>query len=236
MAGGGLVVLGLIVAVTQAIPTSTLQYSLRDTGTAPVRALLVLIAVLLLSVWVARSARPAPSARGQAARAGLLVAAVAVVMSGQGLVTWSATTGLHVQDDNTMAIYGLELRQATTPDAVIAVVWAGAGPYFDQRPAVDLLGKSDPHIAHEPMRPGVSFYPGHTKWDYGWSIGHLRPDLVAGLVRPTSLDRTDLRGWGYEELRPGLWVLRSSTRVDRALVVRLVAETPRVGKLIDHDL
>ena len=228
-AGAGLLIVGLLVAVTGAIPTGTLQYSLASTGDVPLRLLLVATAVIIVILWIVRSARTA------AVGSGLLVLAAAVVMSGQGLVTWSATAGLHVRDDDTMAIYGLELRQATTPQAVIAVVWAGAGPYFDQRPAVDLLGKSDPHVAKEPMRPGT-FYPGHTKWDYGWSIGHLQPDLVAGLVRPTATDLANLRTWGYDELRPGVWVRTTSTNVDRALLVRLIASTPRVGKLIDHDL
>jgi len=230
VAGGALLLLGLVIAVTETVPTGTLQYSLRATGDVPLRELLVVTAVLVLGVWVLRSRRVATIG------AGLVVVTVAVITSGQALSTWVGTNGLHVQDDNTMAIYGLELRQATSPDAVVAVVWAGAGPYFDGRPAVDLLGKSDPHIAKEPMHRGITFYPGHTKWDYAWSIGHLQPDLVAGLVRPTADDLDNLRAWGYDELRPGVWVLRSSPRVDRQLLLRLMAETPRVGELISRVL
>ena len=53
------------------------------------------------------------------------------------------------------------------------MVWAGATPYFDHRPSVDLLGKSDTVIAHEAPhhRP---LLPGHMKWDYAYSIGELR--------------------------------------------------------------
>jgi hypothetical protein len=138
-----------------------------------------------------------------------------------------------------MAIYGLELQQATAPDVSIAVVWAGDGPYFDwPRPGVDLLGKSDRHIAKEPMRR-VQFYPGHTKWDYAWSIGHLQPDVVAGLVRPTPADLADLTTWGYGRLIAGfdgIWIRQSSSKVDRPLLARLVEATPRVRDLVASDL
>jgi hypothetical protein len=39
--------------------------------------------------------------------------------------------------------------------ARIAVIWAGAIPYFSRRPAIDLLGKSDPVIAA--LRPRLGF-------------------------------------------------------------------------------
>ena len=53
---------------------------------------------------------------------------------------------------------------------------AGATPYFCDRPFLDLLGKSDRHIARLP--PAGPFLPGHNKWDYRYSIGELRPDVV----------------------------------------------------------
>jgi hypothetical protein len=74
----------------------------------------------------------------------------------------------------------LHVDQLTDPDATIAVVWAGILPYFADRYAVDLLGKNDATIAHEPMHldPQLGFYPGHLKWDYDYSIGTLRPDVI----------------------------------------------------------
>ncbi len=73
--------------------------------------------------------------------------------------------------------------QITDSDASIAVVWAGLVPYFSDRKAIDLLGKNDALIAHEPMHidPLLEFYPGHLKWDYGYSIGTLKPDVVMEL-------------------------------------------------------
>jgi hypothetical protein len=72
---------------------------------------------------------------------------------------------------------GLAIARSTRPEARIACFWAGATPYFAHRYAVDLLGKSDAHIAHGPPR-GPSGRPGHNKFDYDWSLGTLRPDVL----------------------------------------------------------
>lgn len=80
-----------------------------------------------------------------------------------------------------------DIEKITTPEARIAVVAAGITPYFSGRPAIDLLGKSDRRIAHENAHNVggwlnlESFRPGHTKWDYPYSIGQLRPDLIVQL-------------------------------------------------------
>jgi hypothetical protein len=70
---------------------------------------------------------------------------------------------------------------------VIAVVRAGTIPYFSDRPAIDLLGKNDLHIAREAstVPPGrarfVYFRPGHMKFDYRYSIEQQAPDVVVQL-------------------------------------------------------
>ncbi|MEX2160770.1 MAG: hypothetical protein WD751_02555 [Anaerolineales bacterium] len=89
------------------------------------------------------------------------------------------------------ALMGLSLRSVTTEDATIAVVTAGNIPYFSERPAIDLLGKNDPVIAHGPARINSSLFepgnyrPGHNKWDYAYSIGVLQPDVVAQIWEGT---------------------------------------------------
>jgi hypothetical protein len=81
----------------------------------------------------------------------------------------------------------LLLRDATRPDATLAVARAGTIPYFADRYSIDLLGKNDRVIAREPARvssgPGrfLEFRPGHMKFDYGHSIGRLQPDIVVQL-------------------------------------------------------
>jgi hypothetical protein len=90
-----------------------------------------------------------------------------------------------VLDNQYSVRMGLLLRRITTEQAKVAVVYAGAIPYFSDRYSIDLLGKADRTIAHEDMRISDwkyrGFYPGHLKWNYGYSIGELQPDVVAQL-------------------------------------------------------
>jgi hypothetical protein len=96
----------------------------------------------------------------------------------------------------------------------VAVVWAGAIPYFSRRPSIDLFGKSDPAIAHLP--PRRSFLPGHDKWDFAYSIGKLRPELVVLAWNIRSGERRRLERWGYEKIAQ-YWVLRGADVDHRAL-------------------
>ena len=83
----------------------------------------------------------------------------------------------------------------------MAVIFAGAPIYFSNRPAIDLLGKNDAYIAN--LKPNFddfvgewnsSFYPGHNKWDLNYSIGYLKPDMVA-----QSWGKTSVQDLGYEK-------------------------------------
>ncbi len=79
------------------------------------------------------------------------------------------------------------LNRFAEPDARIAVVTAGVIPYLTDLYSIDLLGKSDPVIAHLPSHTGAGFEgfsqfrPGHSKWDYQYSIVELQPDIVVQL-------------------------------------------------------
>jgi hypothetical protein len=87
----------------------------------------------------------------------------------------------------------LDLKKITTPEASVGVVAAGAIPYFSERFAIDLLGKSDIRIAHLPaqgsqgLRGINDFRPGHMKWDYDYTIGELRPDVIVQLWGDTDV-------------------------------------------------
>ena len=84
-------------------------------------------------------------------------------------------------------LIGLTLREMTTEEAWIAVIAAGTAPYFSERNAIDLLGKADKVISHKVPRSlsGITddeeFRPGHNKWDYAYSIGELKPDIIVQL-------------------------------------------------------
>lgn len=85
-------------------------------------------------------------------------------------------------------IYALDLEKIVAPGARLAVVGAGTTPYFlPDRYVIDLLGKADPVIAHGPIRSALSLAdiptmrPGHMKWNYAYSIGTLKPDVIVSL-------------------------------------------------------
>ncbi len=94
-------------------------------------------------------------------------------------------TPVQVHNNPEMVERALLLRRTLKPGASYAVTWAGIIPYFAGGNAIDLLGKNDPIIAHQPMhgnsiapRPDFYFYPGHMKYDYAHSIGELKPDAI----------------------------------------------------------
>lgn len=124
----------------------------------------------------------------------------------------------HAREERIVGRLGLHLRATTLPQARIAVVWAGAIPYFAERFAIDLLGKNDPLIAREPARV-PEHLPGHNKWDYAYSIGKLRPTVVESLWMPTAADGPWLESIGYRQLRNGLWIDESQ----RALLLPGIA-------------
>jgi hypothetical protein len=142
----------------------------------PTLPLLVLLALL----GVERLARRlAPAARAPAlVAAGALLAVVASPLTAtREWLDPRAPTLLHEQNaDN--------LRFAR----------AGVPPYFSERPAIDVLGKSDRHIARLAV---PRFVPGHSKWDWDYVLQTRRPDLLRapsrGLGRRPDFRRTYLK-------------------------------------------
>jgi len=185
----------------------------------PERELAVLRIPLVLALAVCAAACIFTSSSRVAVWTAAIV--TAATLSAPKFLEWGRFGDLHVIDDAFMSELGLRLRDVSSPDARLGVVWAGAVPYFSQRPCVDLLGKNDVYVAHLPSRR--PFIPGHSKWDYRHSISTGRPDLVLGLWKPTAEDVAYLRTSGYEA-GASAWVLRDSQRVDAAKVFALVAE------------
>ncbi len=161
-----------------------------------------------------RATPPTRSGRSAALWTGaLLVQVVAASTLAPWSAWWSSGPGWQTVAE-LQTRYALALGAATRDDATIAVVWAGTAPYYAPRRYIDLLGKNDLHIARGPSGPVDEFVPGHTKWDYAYSLGTLRPDVVAHLYAP--LDDELVAQWGYERLAPTLLVRADSERVDRA--------------------
>ncbi len=118
-----------------------------------------------------------------------------------------------------MVRQALLIRSLTERHARIAVVWAGAIPYFARRSAIDLLGKNDVKIAHEPMHVESKiardhgFWPGHLKWDYQYSIERLKPDVVLQLWGVGSKDLPFLTAKYVPVSVSGFtWYVRSDSR------------------------
>jgi hypothetical protein len=125
---------------------------------------------------------------------------------------------LYVDDDKSEIRDALSLKEITTPDASMAVAWAGTVPYFADRSAIDLLGKSDSIIAHQPMRrpPDAKFFfrPGHMKWNYAYSIGALKPDIVED-PWPAHIEAEPFLSRDYTKLELGhtYWLRKDSRNI-----------------------
>jgi hypothetical protein len=127
------------------------------------------------------------------------------------------------QDGKNMAEVreALLLRAITTDNASIAVARAGTIPYFTERPSVDLLGKTDAHVARETarvpssLRRFLAFRPGHTKIDYEYSVGRLRPDVVKQLWTEQDLVKPYLDAYYAKVEVQGvvMWLLRDSPNI-----------------------
>jgi hypothetical protein len=78
------------------------------------------------------------------------------------------------QQNRTNLVFGHYLRRYTDPSLSLAAHWGGVPPYFSERPSVDVLGKSDPHIARLVVD---RFKPGHSKWDWDYVLHTRKPDV-----------------------------------------------------------
>jgi hypothetical protein len=123
-----------------------------------------------------------------------------------------------------MTRVALGLRHATSPDATIATGAAGEIGYFSQRQTYDLLGYSDAVVAREAPRP-IRYIPGHNKWDFAYSVGKLRPDLVFDIFpADTPAYIQQIQSYGYIRLGPQLYVRDGTPTVDRAALAEVVLE------------
>jgi arabinofuranosyltransferase len=91
---------------------------------------------------------------------------------------------LFKEQNANQARLGLYLRDHTDPGTTVAFHWAGTAAYLGERPGIDVLGKSDRHIAKMTVD---RFIPAHSKWDWDYVVGERRPDLfleqTRGLLR-----------------------------------------------------
>ena len=138
---------------------------------------------------------PRPSLRGALVVAAIIMAA----LSGRALFFGPAHDYVR-QDVAEVAAWkaiGVWFRGNVPPDASIAVIPAGAIPYFSGLRTIDMLGLNDATIAHRAI-PGLgSGQPGHEKYDVEYVLEREptyilvgvyalapRPESPSALVRP----------------------------------------------------
>jgi hypothetical protein len=185
-------------------------------GRASTTADHVLLAIGLVGLAVAlviRGEQHAPDDGPNVPLAAGLALAVGLTVLGNtaSYREWLSDNAKHVADDGRMLRLGLAIRAATTPEARVAVVWAGTLPYFASRHAIDLLGKADPVVAHGPPAT-AAFFPGHNKWNLQHSLVDLRPDLVVQEL-PDARFHPTLDRLGYSALASGVRGLETSPHV-----------------------
>lgn len=215
------------------LPMADLGY---DAGTDPAMTLVVAVLLGALAVVAARLLRPSRPPAGE--RRGRAMSTTATVVAGVVLVLavqqvalfgWWTEIDAQIAAPRAIAGYASLLEEITAPDATVAVVWAGALPYYTGRPMIDLLGKADTRVAAGPSHLEYPFRPGHDKWDYAYSIGELRPDVIAQLWHPTDDDLRQLRAWGYVPVQPigAAAALDPGPVPDRSLWFRLDSDAVR---------
>lgn len=115
----------------------------------------------------------------------LLVVCIAVLILSQPLALLAKAEFrhngnlLHVRDDSRQGLASLRSKDFIPAGSKVVSVWAGTYPYY--RPDVDFidpLGKMDSRISKS--KPRWAFYPGHTKWDWEYTLARYKPDYVIG--------------------------------------------------------
>ncbi len=192
--GLALVLLGLLVG-SKWIPVDLLQQTTPSDGSDITAWGLIIVAigaVLMVAGLLQRGLR-GPSGLWISG----IIAAAVVATNAVPWTVWAQNQTTTVQLDSLTAQIGWSLQKTTAPSTTVAVVSAGNVTLFDHRPSVDLLGYSDHVVATGAPHPLPTFQPGHDKWDYAYSIGRLRPDVVNGLFLPTPADLRNMTRWGY---------------------------------------
>lgn len=125
-----------------------------------------------------------------------------LIISGEPWFSCSVDNAPLLKADIRRVRTGLFLAEHTPADAVIAVHAAGQIPYYSERKTIDLLGLNDPVVAKG--NGHGAFYPGHNKWNYEYSIGELKPDVIADNFAPLAEWMKNNRE--YQKTENGLYI------------------------------
>ena len=172
----------------------------------------------VLARWLSAERLAAPA--GRLALAGLSLLGAFAFYSPVATREWSwpGTPTLWWNENRENARIAFYLRDETPPETSVALHCAGTTAYFAERPAIDVLGKSDRHIAKGPVRV---FHPGHSKWDWDYVLFERRPDVITETSRGLDNHPELARSYYFARTRDGL---QFHVRKDA------------VARIRDHDL
>ncbi len=237
LALAGLVLLALNAFAKVAGETGVARTIVFSKSTATGGVALLILAGLIygpLGGLLRRGLVAARSALSTPARAVAATLALVAIVWGpaqlQGMGSWALRNAAQYTDEANYTREGLLIRAATGKAFRIAVVAAGATPYFCDRPSEDLLGKNDSVIAHR--APSGVFSPGHDKWDYRYSIGQRHPDLIVELADTTDDDIAYIKGLGFHQLPNEMWLRGDSEGVDATLIGRDVKSSDELDEAL----
>lgn len=140
---------------------------------------------------------------------------VMLIVNGYSFFSWREKNAVFTEQDNYNSYLGCMLKNKTDFDVRVADSWAGNSAYFSGRYSIDLLGKMDKHIAKQNPNHGF-FLPGHSKWDYAYSIKTYKPDLIMN-INPDYItpEIKQILDSNYELTSKGFYILKGSSKFDR---------------------
>ena len=101
-----------------------------------------------------------------------------------------------------LAMAGRWFRAQVPGDASVAVILAGAMPFYSELPTIDMLGLNDLHIAHREMPDMGTGFAGHEKYDVDYVLSR-QPTYIAPL--PLYERPLDFEEWHFFD--DNLWFL-----------------------------
>lgn len=208
---GTALLIAAAVLQTRRWDATSVLYILRAPAYGTARLVLGVSAAVLLAYMAVDSATPRRRLQATAS-AGLVLLALATLNYGP-IRDWASEGAIDEQFERLETGRAVIFRRFSAPSSSTALIAAGNWRYFSHRRGIDLLGKMDRKIARGRNRP-IRFRPGHTKWNYDYSIGLLRPDAVTDLSFATARDLCKLRAWGYRQIAPHFFVRTGARGID----------------------
>lgn len=167
--------------------TSTLIDGLRPASNDLILAIwLLLIGCMLIIPIALNSSRSSWVIQSPVNLAALYFLLIPLTLIGHSILHENGNL-LHVRNDALEGQKSIESRSLIPAGTTVISKWAGTYPYY--RPDVnfvDPLGKMDSVISHS--KPKWRFYPGHTKWNYAYSISRFKPDFIRGKLTEENKD------------------------------------------------